>query len=56
MKDRKRIPWQVWEGRFEGPQEVKDRMRRTCVATDVENWMPLPKSTEFAKGKFSAFG
>ena len=54
VKDRNRNTWQVWEERVEGPQEVKDRMRRTCVATDVENGMLLPKSTEFGKGSFSA--
>ena len=50
VKDGNRNPWQVWEERVEGSQEVKDRMGRACVATDVENGMLLPKSTEFAKG------
>ena len=42
--------------RVEGSQEVKDRMGRACVATDVENGMLLPKSTEFGKDLLSAFG
>ena len=50
VKDGNRNTRQVWEKRFKGSQEVKDRMGRTCVATDVENGMLLPKSTEFGNG------
>ena len=54
VKDGDRNPWQVWEKGVEVSQEVNYRMGRTCVVTDVENGMLLPKSTEFAKGSLSA--
>ena len=56
MNDGNRNSWQVWEKRVEGSEEVKDRMVRACVATDVENGMLLLRSNGLAKRKRSASG